>query len=549
MSSTALKVSPPSLRNIDDFHDYQHRGVDRFYENDEAYGILPMGAGKTIIGLTAIQELLNDNVIERALVLAPLRVAEITWPDEQQLWEHTRDMPFFAIPGNGDGWADDLLGDARFIHGIYKSARNRFDHLEDRKLVETDKYKLRGIHNKISALLPDMVSWKDRERELICKLKNYTPPKGLYVTNYENIEWLTDHFKPGDMPFDMILFDELDRLKNRKGTRFKAIYKHARLMKIRLGMSGTPAPEGMMDLFGQIMMLDCGKTWGKNHDKWRRKYFFPTDYMNHDWALQPGAQQRMYDDIAHLTFKVAEEDLTYKPGMQFNPVFVRLDEKSRKTYRQMEEQLAVALKDEKDAAKAILTMEGEEDPDVVIASNAAVASGKMRQIIQGFLYREDGTVAEIHQLKMRALIELIESRQGNPTLVAYEFQEDLRRFQKKWPGIPYLGSGVSAKKARQIVTDWNAGRIPVLPLHPASAGHGLNLQYGGSHIVWYNVPWAQAYFSQTNARIDRQGQTRKCFGHLIMAKGTIEETAVWPSLQEKGREQQTFIDMVRSVLK
>lgn len=504
-------------------------------------------SGKTIIGMTALQELMADGHIHRPLVLAPLRVAEITWPDEHDLWEHTRKMPLFTMTGGGDGWHDAPLGDARFIYGIRLAAERRLDWLKRKELAETDTYKLRSIKNEKTELAQILISHKEEEFEFVRALRTHEPAPGCYVMNYENIEWLTTHFKPGKLPFDAILFDELDRLKNHRGTRFKEIRKHAKLMALRQGMSGTPAPEGMLDLFGQVMMLDGGRTWGKNHDKWKRRYFMPTDYMNYDWVLQPGAQKRMYQDIAHLTFRVPEEDLTYRPGMQFNPIYVKLDDSSMKKYRKMERELAVALKEKSDTAKAMFDIEGE-DPDIVIASNAAVASGKMRQIIQGFLYREDGTAAELHLVKLKALIELIEARQGAPVLLAYEFQEDLRRFQKRWPGIPYLGSGVSSRKARQVITDWNAGKIRVLPIHPASAGHGLNLQHGGSHIIWYNVPWARAYFDQTNARIDRQGQTRKCFGHLIMAKGTIEETAVWPSLQDKGREQATFVQMVRSVL-
>ena len=527
-------------------HDYQQAGVERLYESDEGYAVLPMGAGKTIIGMTTAKELMEDKIIDRPLVLAPLRVADITWPDENQVWEHTRQMPFHALAGNGVDWGDPLFAQARQIYGARDSAQNRLASLQKREVSEVDRTKLLFLREQKTQLIRQLELLLQEEIEIVKVLRKHEPPAGLYVTNYENIDWLTAHYKPGQMPFDMVIFDELGRLKNQKGSRFKEMRKHTRLMKIRHGLNGTPAPEGLMDLFGQILMLDNGKTWGKNHDKWKRKYFMPIDYRGYEWGIQPTGQKRIYEDLDHLVFKVSEEALTYKPGMQLIPVPVKLDLKTMAKYKQMATKLAIALDEGfDDAFKAMTELE---DPDVVLASNAAVASSKMRQIIQGFVYREDGSAQELHEAKFRTLLDLLEARSGKPVIVAYEFQADLRRFQRKWKNIPYLGHGVSRKRAKQIVGDWNAGKIPLLPVHPASGGHGLNLQYGSSEIIWYNIPWSREFFDQTNARLDRQGQNKKCFGYLIMAKNTIETEVVWPRLQKKGQEQAEFIRAIRSVL-
>ena len=527
-------------------HDYQQAGVERLYEADEGYAVLPMGAGKTIIGMTTVKELIEDKVVDRPLVVAPLRVAEITWPEEQLTWEHTRQMPFYPLAGNGVEWEDPLLARARQVFGMRDHAQNRLDSIKKREVSEIDRTKLNAMRAQKQQLIRELKIFNEEEQVLIRQLRKHEPESGLYVTNYENIDWLTAHYKPGQMPFDMVIFDELGRMKNQKGARFKLMRKHSRLMKIRHGLNGTPAPEGLMDLFGQVLMLDNGKTWGKNHDEWKRRYFMPLDYPGHNWGLQPGAQERIYQDLDHLVFKVPEEALTYQPGMQLIPVSVYLDMKTKAKYKQMAAKLAVALDEGfDDAFKAMTELE---DPDVVLASNAAVASSKMRQIIQGFIYREDGSVQELHDAKFRALLELIEARAGKPVIVAYEFQADLKRFQRKWKGLSYLGHGVSSKRAKDIVRRWNEGKIPILAIHPASAGHGLNLQYGGSEIIWYNIPWSREFFDQTNARVDRQGQTRKCFGYMLMARGTIETDVVWPRLQQKGEEQADFVRAIRSVL-
>ena len=341
--------------------------------------------------------------------------------------------------------------------------------------------------------------------------------------------WICDVWPPGESPFDLWIFDEIGKLKNPKSLRYKEVKKHTAKVPIVWGLNGTPAPEGMLDLFAQVSIVDGGRLWGKSFYKWRQEYFRPLDFKGFKWGPQYGTLERLTTQLNTVAFRVDESQLSYQKTMLHSQIPVQLPTKARSLYEEMEKEMSLTV----------------EDVDIT-AFSAAAASMKIRQLAQGFVYDEYGDAHVVHTEKAHALADLIDEMQGEPLLVAYEFAQDLRAIQRVWPNVPYLGQGVSSAKATEHVRRWNNRELPVLALHPFSAGHGLNLQKGGSHICWYALPWPLESYMQTNGRIDRQGQTRACFGHHIVALDTVDQR-VSAALRDKGATQQTIIDAIRRV--
>ena len=355
----------------------------------------------------------------------------------------------------------------------------------------------------------------------------------IYVIGVDNVQWLCEQLVklPEDHKlFDLLFIDELSRFKNPTGKRAKSLMKLAKRWRPRWGLTGTPRPNGYEDQFTPLSLLTQNRLWGKSFYKWRNERFMALDYHQRTWSIRPEWRDRTIADIGTVTVTINESDMPDLPPL--TPVFhwVDLPPSVMKTYRDMERQL--------------FAKHG--DNAAVLAANAAVATTKLAQIVQGFMYEEDGTVQHVHTEKADLLAEIVEDLNQNPVLVAYDFKEDLRVMKDLWPGLPYLGAGVSDKQAELHERLWNESKYPVLALHPASAGHGLNLQHGGSQMIWYGMTWSAELYDQTLKRFHRPGQGLHCFAHHILARHTIDEVK-YSRVVDKMSAQQAFEKYLRRV--
>lgn len=504
------------MRGPNQLHNYQQNAIDWIYNHDHSLALCPVGAGKTAIAWTAIAELMDDGHVTRPIVFAPLRVAQLVWSQERSQWSHLDGRPVVLWGGEPASWDDSPWRTSRLLWGQRTHAESRIGRI-------VDVVKRREAEARLSEIVRE-------ERRVNKALRAAEPPRAVHVTSYENLMWLCELYTPGESPFDMWVFDEIGKLKNPKSPRYKAVRRHTRLARIVVGLNATPAPEGFEDLFTQVQIVDGGALWGKSFYKWQQEFFTPADYMGYSWRLQLGAADRLLADLNTLAFKVDESELAYARSMQHNQIEIELPPAARSAYAEMEKRMAVAI-------------EGKDD---IVAMSAAAASMKLRQITSGFIYDEDGHATILHHEKEHALADLIDSMGREPLLVAYEFAEDLEAIRRVWKNVPYLGQGLSGAKAAENVARWNKRELPVLALHAFSAGHGLNLQAGGSHICWFNLPWPLESWLQTNGRIDRQGQTRACYSHAIVARNTTDQR-VWEALTRKDADQTAIIAAIRKI--
>lgn len=346
----------------------------------------------------------------------------------------------------------------------------------------------------------------------------------VYIINRENVEWLISRSGiPFD--FDMVVVDELSSFKSHQAKRFKSLLKIRPLVKRFVGLTGTPSSNGLMDLWAEYRLLDMGQRLGRFIGRYREDYFVP-DKRNQQvifsYKPKPGAEEAIYRLISDITISMKGSDYLKLPELFINEVSVRLSEKEMKTLDRMKRDL-------------ITTVKGEE----ITAANAAALSGKLLQMANGAVYDDHGAVIHIHDRKLDALEDVIEGANGKPVLIAYWFKHDLARIQKRFE-VEVLSSADSIRR-------WNKGEIPVAIIHPASAGHGLNLQAGGSTLVWFGLTWSLELYQQTNARLWRQGQKDTVVIHHLIAKGTIDER-VMKALKDKDNTQAALIDAVKATL-
>ena len=343
----------------------------------------------------------------------------------------------------------------------------------------------------------------------------------IYIINRENVQWLVED---SGLPFafDTVVVDELSSFKNHRSKRFRAMMKVRPKVKRIIGLTGTPSSNGLMDLWAQFRLLDMGQRLGRFIGQYRTDYFIP-DKRNgqviFSYKPQPNAEKDIYRKIADITISMKSTDYIKMPELVSVEYPVQLSEKEHSRYDEFRQGL-------------VLTLPGGE----ITAANAAALSGKLCQMANGAVYGDGGEVFRIHDRKLDALEDLIEAANGKPLLVAYWFRHDLDRIQKRFPVIK-LDSTDSIKR-------WNNGEIPVAVLHPASAGHGLNLQAGGSALVWFSLTWSLELYLQTNARIYRQGQKDTVVIQHIIAKGTIDED-VMRALKRKEKTQSDLINAVK----
>lgn len=442
-------------------HEYQVYATEYILNHPIAAVLLDMGLGKSVITLTAIFDLTLDSfLVQKVLVIVPLRVARDTWPAEIEKWDHLKGLKYTVVVG----------------------------------------------------------SEVQRKTALMKRAQ-------VYIINRENVEWLISRSGiPFD--FDMVVIDELSSFKSHQAKRFKSLMKVRPKVNRIVGLTGTPSSNGLMDLWAQYRLLDMGQRLGRFIGRYREDYFVP-DKRNQQvifsYKPKPGVEEAIYRLISDITISMKGADYLKLPELVINEVDVKLSEKEMKILDVMKRDL-------------IATVKGEE----ITAANAAALSGKLLQLANGAVYDDQGTVLYIHDRKLDALEDLIEAANGKPVLIAYWFKHDLSRIQKRFE-VEVLSTSDSIKR-------WNDGEIPIAAIHPASAGHGLNLQAGGSTLIWFGLTWSLELYQQTNARLWRQGQKETVVIHHLIAKGTIDER-VMKALNDKNNTQSALIDAVKATLK
>ena len=441
-------------------HGYQTYAKEFIENHAEAAVLLDMGLGKTVIALTAINDLLFDSFeISRVLVIAPLRVAKNTWPQEIKKWEHLKNLSYSVVVGT------------------------------------------------------------EQERRAALRKK-----ANVYIINRENVDWLIT--KSGfSFDFDMVVIDELSSFKSWQTKRFKTLMKVRPKVQRIVGLTGTPSSNGLMDLWAEFRLLDMGKRLGRFISEYRSLYFLPdkrNQQMIFTYKPRPGAKEEIYKRIGDITISMTAADYLDMPELVTNTVSVQLDEKERKAYERMKADMVVQL--------------GGKEIDAV---NAAALSNKLLQMANGAVYDGDRKIVKLHDRKLDALEDLIEGANGKPIMVAYWFKHDLERIKARFD--------VREIKSSSDIEDWNDGKISVAVIHPASAGHGLNLQAGGSTLVWFGLTWSLELYQQTNARLYRQGQKDTVVIHHIVAEETMDEN-VLAALSQKNKTQAALIEAVKANL-
>ena len=441
-------------------HPYQQYAIDYIEEHPTAALFLECGLGKTAITLSALQSLMLDSFeVKRCLIVAPLRVARDTWPAEIEKWDHLKGLTFEVAVGD-------------------------------------EKTRIAAIKNA---------------------MRNNTR---IVIINRENVPWLI-----ANTPwiYDMVVLDELSSFKSSKALRFKALRKIRPRIERIVGLTGTPAPNGYMDLWAQFRILDQGERLGKFITHYREKYFTLDPFKKFaDYEIKPDSAKRINDKISDITVSMQAVEHLKMPELLKQQEIITMSESEYGRYQELKRKKVLQLGDEK-----------------VTAKNAASLCGKLSQLANGAIYDEDGKTLEVHERKLDALEDLIEEANGKPTLVAYWFKHDYERIKKRIPGVREI-------KTSEDIKDWNDKKIKVGLIHPASAGHGLNLQQGGSYMIWFGLTWSLELYEQTNARLWRQGQKSQTvvIKHII-AKGTVDEM-IYEALINKHVTQSALMNAVRA---
>jgi SNF2 family DNA or RNA helicase len=442
---------------------YQRYCINRVLTTPALGLLLDMGLGKTVITLTAVNDLkYNRFAIGKVLVIAPKKVAESTWAKEKDKWDHLQ-----------------LL--------------------------------------RISTVLGSQTK----------RIRALNTPADIYVINRENVVWLTDYYR-NQWPFDMVIVDEFSSFKNHQAKRFKALKNVRPHIKRIVGLTGTPAPNGLIDLWAQVYLLDSGQRLGKNITGFRERYFEP-DQRNRDrvftYAPKIGADERIQQLIGDICVSMKAEDYLELPDITYNTIPVVLDDKALKSYEKLEKEMLLEV-----------------DESTIDAGSAAVLTNKLLQLCNGAVYDEERNIVEIHNNKIEAFMELIEGLNGKPALVFYNFQHDKARVIK---ALGKTSLRVRELKTPQDETDWNDRKIDILLAHPASAAYGLNLQQGGNHVIWFGLNWSLELYQQANKRLHRQGQTEKVIIHHLTVAGGVDED-VAKALENKTSTQDQLMAALKA---
>lgn len=362
------------------------------------------------------------------------------------------------------------------------------------------------------------------------RIKALNTPADLYIVNRENVVWLVDYYRNA-WPFDMVVVDESSSFKSHSAKRFKALASVGNHIERLVELTGTPSPNGLDDLWAQIFLLDGGERLGKRYTWFRERYFQPdkrgADGMVYSYEAKPGSEEGILEKISDICISMKAEDYLQLPDITYHEIPVEMDPKARKAYTDLEREMVLQLP---------------EDEGDIIVTSAAALSNKLLQLANGAIYDEDRNVHEIHNCKIEAFMELIESLQGKPALVFYNYQHDRTRILK---ALEKTGLRIRELKTPQDEDDWNARKIDILLTHPASSAYGLNLQQGGNHVIWFGLTWNYELYTQANKRLHRQGQTDKVIIHHLICTGTRDED-VMQALQRKDDVQNWVMESLKA---
>lgn len=474
-------------------HTYQKKAVKFLLEHAAAALFLDPGLGKTSITLAAVKLLKQKKLLNKVLLIAPLRVCHSVWPREIDKWEDFGQLKVVVLHGPNK---DELLKQDADIYVIN----------------------------------PEGLDW-------LLQVKKSKTPSGKTKVDVDLRRWKA-------LGFDTLVIDELSKFKHTTTNRFKSLKLVLHTFSRRWGLTGSPASNGLLDLFGQCFILDQGRTLGPYISHYRMQYFLPS-HDGFSWNIREGAEQEIYERLNPLALRMAAEDYLDMPVLIENNIRVDLSESVRRVYDQLEDDLIAKI-----------------DSKVVVASTAAAASIKCRQVANGGIYLDPDVEkliklpktkrewVNLHTEKVDALADLIEELQGSPILVAYDFAHDLDRLQERLgKEVPYIGGGVSAKRSAELEREWNAGKLPVLLGHPQAMAHGLNLQEVGHHVAWHSMTWDFELYDQFIRRVLRQGnKSKKVFVHHIMARGTVDE-AMLAAVKSKKKGQNALFDALKKLSK
>lgn len=378
-------------------------------------------------------------------------------------------------------------------------------------------------HTKMLRVSPVLGSQARRIRAL-------NTPADLYVINRENVCWLVDYYRNA-WPFDMVVIDESSSFKSHSAKRFKALAGISSRISRMVELTGTPSPNGLADLWSQVYLLDGGERLGKRYSQFRERYFQPdkrgADGMVYSYEAKPGTEESILAKISDICISMKAEDYLELPDLTYHEVPVELDKKSWKAYQDLERKMILELP---------------EDDELISVTSAAALSNKLLQLANGAVYDEDRQVHEVHDCKIEAFLELVESLQGKPVLVFYNYQHDRERILKT---LAKSGLRIRELKTTQDEDDWNAGRIDILLTHPASSAYGLNLQQGGNHVIWFGLTWNYELYTQANKRLHRQGQVNKVIIHHLVSTGTRDED-VMAALRRKDDVQNWVMESLKA---
>lgn len=476
-------------------HKFQKEGVKFLLEHACGALFASPGVGKSSMTLKALVTLIKGGHASKVLIVAPRRVCYEVWPKEIEKW-----LDFGKLR-------------IEILHGPGKEAA---------LTREADLY----------VINPEGLDWLLGATKMVSASGKKAP--------------VVDQKRWKALGFDVLVIDELSKFKHSQTQRFKSLKQVLGSFRRRWGLTGSPASNGLLDLFGQAYVLDLGHALGPYITHYRHKYFLP-DWSGFNWQPKEGAEAKIYEALAPLVMRIDDSHLDL-PMLVNRSIEVFLPPTAVKTYNELEEDLITKL-----------------DGGVVTAANAAVASSKCRQVASGGLYLDDGfkvsaskqvhrlgsrAWAAIHEAKLDALEELVDGLQGRPLLVGYDFQHDLAHIQQRFKDVPYIGGGVSDARVNELVEQWNRGELPVLLGHPASMGHGLNLQDGGcGHIAWYSLTWDFELYDQMIRRVHRQGnQEDRVFVYHLTCMATIDEV-VYQALKAKRKGQQALFTGLKELRK
>ena len=365
------------------------------------------------------------------------------------------------------------------------------------------------------------------------KDKSIEDMSDIHVINFEGLQWLAKVLNGKPFPYDMLVVDEISYLKNTRTERFKSLAVFLDRFKRRFGLTGSPAPNSLLDVFGPQLVIDRGATFGRFITHFRTNYFYQTGFGGYTWALKENSADTIYSLLADKVLRMKAEDYLDMPELLLNRVYVDLPKAARAVYKELEDKLLIEF-----------------ESNQVTATNAAVAVGKCQQIANGAVYIDgnEREIKEIHEEKLNAVEELVEGLNGKPCIIGYHFRHDLQRLKKLVPHAPHIGSGSTGKEMQAVIDKWNNGEYPVLLAHPQSAGHGLNLQGAGHAVIWFSNTWSLEIYEQFIRRLWRQGQRNNIVVHQIIAKDTIDE-AIVAAISSKDKTQQALMDAVRDYTK